>query len=357
MKTLITVALTCLIVSNNTVAKLIQDLQLEASVPARVAALKSLAAAGPAAAKAVPAIIDTLNENRAGAATGIGIGKPISPAITDAALIALAKIGHAAHDAAPYLTPLLKDKNELLRRPAVLDTLNAIGPSSESGAILMQMVGEEGKLTRTRAVAIEVLGKVDPPVVEACDMLREISDDRTDLQCKDAATKALQSIVSRAQAAARASSSPEDKTLAVLRSQLDEKYPNESRVQTLEQIAELGPKAGPIVPTLMTLVNDRDDAVRHADLSALASVGTPALVAIPSLITKFLGEANENERGYFCRAISKIDPSGRRTVPLLQEALDDPFRARLAIQLLNELGTDDTTSLAQKARQRWRIKD
>lgn len=356
MKSILAIAFVCLTVAGGNVAKEIENLQQQSSVQARVAALKSLAALGPSAAKAVPAIIDALNENRAGAATGIGIGKPTSPAVTDAALNALAKIGPAAHDAAPYLTPLLKDRNELLRRPLILDTLNAIGPSSESGQVLMRVVGEEGKFTTTRAVAIQVLGKVEPPVVEACDMLREISEDATDKKCKDVATTALHSIVERAHAAAKRASSQEDKSLTTLRLQVDSSRATEERINALDQIAELGPKAGPLVPTLMTLINDRDIEVRHSALGALASVGNAGNVAVPSLITKYLGEANEDERSYYSRALTKIDPSGKRAIPLLQEALDDPFKAKLAIQLLNDLGTDETTSLAQKARQRWKIK-
>jgi hypothetical protein len=97
--------------------------------------------------------------------------------------------------------------------------------------------------------------------------------------------------------------------------------------------------------------------VRHAALSALSSVGNAGVVAVPGLLTRFLAEANESERGYYCRAITKIDPNAKRTLPLLQEALDDPFKARFAIELLNEMGTDETTSIAQKARQRWRMRE
>jgi HEAT repeat protein len=340
--------------ANAALTKLESDLQ-QSSVAARVAALKNLAALGPAAAPAVPAIIDALNENRAGAATGAAIGRPVSPSITEAALNALIRIGPKAHDAAPYLTPLLKDRNELLRRPLVLQALKVIGPTSEAGSILTRVVGEEGRFTPARVTAIEVLGKVDPPVTEACDMLRELAQDRTDPKTQQAAETALNSIVERSDAAARRESA--DASIQTLRLKLDSRNPKEDRIQACNDIGELGSKGSPLVPTLMSLVTDRDIEVRHAAIDALGGIGSSAIVAVPSLITHFLAEGNPNERSRFCSAIAKIDPSGKRTIPLLQEALDDPFKARVALEILNELGTDQSTSIAQKARQRWKIRD
>ena len=339
---------------NPALSKLTTELQ-QPSVQARVSALKSLAALGPAAAPAVPAIIDALNENRAGAATGSAIGRPVSPTITDACLTALIKIGASAHDAAPYLTPLLKDQNELLRRPLVLQALNAVGPTSEAGSILTRVVGEEGRFTEARAIAIEVLGKVDPPATEACDMLRELANDRTDPKAQHAAEKALNSIVERSDAAAR--KEPVDASLQTLRLKLDSSHPKEERIQACNDIAELGDKGAPLVPGLMNLVGDRDMDIRRAAVDALGGVGSSAIVAVPSLVSRFLAEGNQSDRARFCSAITSIDASGKRTIPLLQEALDDPFKARLALEILNELGTDQSTSIAQKTRQRWRIKD
>lgn len=326
------------------------------TVQARVTALKQLAAYGPAAAKAVPAIVDALNENRT-AAAGFAFGKPVSPAITDAALLALKAIGKQANDAAPYVTPLLKDRNELFRRTQVLQTLNAIGPSSDSAEAVIRVVREEGKFTETRLLAITLLGKIDPPAVEATDLLRDICEDATDKKAQSEANKVLDSILRRASATpAKTAAASEEQLLRSLRLELDANKSPEARQAAMEKIAELGTKASALVPTLMQIINDRDPSIKHASLEALGAIGKDATVAVPSLVLKFLTERDQDERGYISRAVAKIDPAGKRTLPLLQEPLEDPFKAKLAIEMLQEFGTDETTTLAQKARQRWRVK-
>lgn len=341
-------------VSRITIDRCIQQLT-SASVPARVVALKQLGVYGAAAKRAVPSIIDTLNENRTDG-SGIGFTKPISPAITDAALEALKRMGPAAHDAAPYVTPLLKDRNELLRRTEVLETLNAIGPAPDCTPVVMRVVGEEGKFTYTRRLAITLLGKIEPPAVEATDLLRDICEDPTDKLAKAEATTALNSILKRTTATHTKATAAEDDTVRTLRMELDASRETDERLSALDKIAELGKRGLPLVPTLMLTLNDKDIRVRHAALGALAGIGNSAIVAVPNLVAKFIVEKDQAERAYYCRTIAKIDPTGHRTMPLLQEALEDPFKARLAIEMLQELGTDETTTIAQKARQRWRIK-
>jgi len=324
-------------------------------VQVRIAALKQLALYGPAAARTVPAIVDVLNENRA-AANAFSYGKPVSPVVTESALLALKKIGRAAHDAAPYVTPLLKDRNELFRRTQVLEALTSIGPSSDSTGVLMRVVNEEGKFTYTRALAITLLGRIEPPAVEATDLLRDLSEDVTDKRSRSEAMRALDSILRRASTTGSTQASSDDQLLRTLRMQIDSEKEIEMRIAALEQIAKLGSKAVPLVPTLMNTMCDPDRTVSHAALEAIGSMHQSALIAVPSLVAKFLSERDQNERIFIARTISKLDPEGKRTLPLLQEPLEDPFQSRLAIEILQELGTDETTTIAQKARQRWKIK-
>jgi HEAT repeat protein len=330
--------------------------QLKAGdVQSRVTGLKQLGALGPAAKRALPAIIDLVNENRASTAN-FDLTKPVSPSITSAALEALKSMGPLAHEAAPYITPLLKDRNELFRRTQVLETLNAIGPSSDSASVIMRVVSEEGKFTAPRVLAISLLGRIDPPAVDATDLLRTITEDETDKKARAEANKALDSILRRAADSQAKGKPTEDQVLRKLRLELDAKNTSEERIAALDRIAELGVKAAPLVPTLMQTISDKDDAVRHAALDTLGSMRSAALTAVPTVVSKFMLEKDQGERGYFARAICKIDPTGARTIPLLQEPLEDPFKVRLAIEILQELGTDESTTIAQKARQRWRIR-
>ncbi len=220
----------------------------------------------------------------------------------------------------------------------------------------MRVVSEEGKFTYPRALAITLLGRIEPPAVEATDLLRDLTEDVTDKRARNEAMKALDSILRRASTTGTTEASSDDQLLRTLRMQIDSQKEAEVRICALEQIAKLGSKATPLVPTLMNTMCDPDRLISHAALEAMGSMHQGALIAVPSLVAKFLSERDPGERTSIAHTIAKIDPEGQRTLPLLQEPLEDPFQARLAIEILQQLGTDETTTIAQKARQRWKIK-
>lgn len=324
------------------------------AVAARLDALKKISSWGPAAAPAVPKIIDVLNENRANAASFTG-NKPTSPEVTDCALRALKSIGKAAHDAAPYLTPMLKDRNELLRRPQVLEALAAIGPASDSASVIMRVAGEEGKFTAPRLIAISLLGQIDPPAAEATDFLREICEDVTDKKAQAEATKALDSILKRT-SSAKAGANEADKKIRDLRAELGSGKEKEVRLEALKKTAELGAGAAPLVPMVVQTIFDHDEEIRNQAINVLSGLKGVALPAVPKLVAKVLSTRNDDERNSLSDAIISIDPSGTRTVPLLQNALQDPFQAKVAIDILQQIGTEESIAVARKARQQWHLK-
>lgn len=326
-------------------------------VAQKVTALNQLAALGPAAAPAVSDIIDVLAENRTGSVGGAGFAKKVSPSITTAAINALAKIGKTASPATPYLVPILVDRNELFRRGQVLDALDAIGVDGSSTAIIMRMVAEEGKFTHTRHVAIRLLGKIQPPATDAVEMLQTLAKDESDKQARIESIAALATITRRAKLAeqkSRAAGETDDD--AAMRAALDPNAEQADRLSALNKINNLGPKAAGMVPRLIQLLKDKDPEVAKETLDALRAIGPAASAAVPALVMQMLAETNAEKQADVSRTIANVDPTGQRSIPLLQSALEDPFKARAAIRLLDEIASEKSTTLSTKAKRRWCIK-
>jgi HEAT repeat protein len=325
----------------------------EQSVDIRISSLNALAALGPKAAPAVPAIINALNENRNFAMSGSVAGR-VSPRVTDAVIDALTKIGPGARDAAPYLLPLLTDRNELFRREQVLNALSSIGLDNSATKTVMRMVEEEGKLTQTRVAAIHLLGRISPPATEAVSLLQSLAKDESDKNSRKEALIALSSISQQAGKDSFETTGQGQKS--DLDQVLEPSVEQEQRAEALRHISELGAKASYMVPKLIQLLNDKDLQIKQLAAEALASIGPEASAALPALIMQLALQKTDEDRQLYCRAISAIDAGGQKAIPLLQSTLNDPFKARGGIQVLEEFGTEQSLNLAQQMKTRWRLK-
>jgi HEAT repeat protein len=336
------------------VDQLCADLR-SSSAQKRISALKALAAMGPGAAKAVPDIIDVLNDNRSVGA-GAQFAQRISPAVTDAAIDAVSKIGKGAGDVAPYLVQMLGDRNELFRRQQIMEALGNVGADDSATTTVMRVVAEEGKFTKTRLQAIRLLGQIRPPAVDSVGMLKEIAEDKNDQEARQAALQSLSAISQAAERAKHEAPAADRSTEAALSAKLAAGQPKSERLDALNKIGDLGAKASPMVPKLIALLDENDAEIESADLDALANIGPPAAAATPSLVAHLFGQKDESRRADIRHTLSIIDPQGKLSIPLLQPALDDPFKAKIALELLDELGTPHSSSVAEAARKRWCLK-
>ncbi|HEY9793396.1 MAG TPA: HEAT repeat domain-containing protein [Candidatus Obscuribacterales bacterium] len=321
----------------------------------RISALKALSAMGPAAAKAVPDIIAVLNDNRYLGA-GAQFSRRISPAVTDAAIEAFSKIGKDAADAAPYLVQMLDDRNELFRRQQIMDALSNIGADNTATATIMRVVCEEGKFTNTRLQAIKLLGQIRPPAVDSIDLLKEIAEDKNDQEARKAALQSLSSISQAAQRADYAKPTADRAEQVTLTAKLAAGQDKSDRLAALNKVSDLGAKASPLVPKLIAMLDDGDSDIESADLDALANIGVSAAAATPALVAHLFVQKDDSRRADICHTISVIDPQGKLSIPLVQPALDDPFKAKIALELLDELGTPSSSSVAEATRKRWCLK-
>lgn len=329
--------------------------ELTSTAPSeRIRALKQLGGMGPAAAPAVPAILACLNAN-GGFAASIAWTTHPSPTVADAAIEALGKVGNAARDASPQLVAMLSDRNQLFRRSIILNTLEKVGVDNAATPTLMDVVRQEGKFTESRLCAIRLLGEAQPPSLDALDLLKEIAADKTDATARQAALQATRSILEKSHNTSEQAQQWENQ-LAGLKLAIAPGQPPPARLEALEKIAKLGPQAAPLWQQLLPLLDEPETAVQAGAVNAFCSIGPRASGALSGLVSRFFAAKDEFARDQLTRAIVVIDPSGKLSISFIEPALNDPFRARIALGLLDQMGSNECHALADNARQRWCLK-
>lgn len=316
-----------------------------------MAAIETLGKLGPAAKSAVPDLVALLQDRTMLVQAGqkrIG-NKPFD--IADAALDALKSIGPGAHDALPYVVSLLNDKNEFYRRGRILEVLTAIEPNETATAVVIRIVNEEGRLTPTRHQAIRALGKINPGPVEAIPLLTEIVEDRRDVIASKEAATALSLIEKSAKI-----DPDRSKAIAEFSLKLASGRSKSDRLEAIKEIKKNPADSKAALPGLINMLTDRDSELSLSALDALSAIGPDATQAIPYLVQTSVAERLADKRKTAFATITSIDPQGKVVIPLLEQFLADPFKARNAVELLERIGTRESTTLADNTKKRWHIR-
>jgi HEAT repeat protein len=111
------------------------------------------------------------------------------------------------------------------------------------------------------------------------------------------------------------------------------------RLQTIDKLGALGPKAAEAVTPLTEVFKDRSPKVRAHALWALGSIGAAAKPAVPAM-AELLKDPDAHVRGQVVKAVMAIRPGPQVTVPLCVKLLDDPdaaVRARV-LQAIADAG-------------------
>lgn len=95
-----------------------------------------------------------------------------------------------------------------------------------------------------------------------------------------------------------------------------------ARVQAIDHLAQLGPKAAEAVPKLTELLADEAPAVRSHAARALGMIGEAAQPAVPKLV-KLVADRNQLVRREAVMALGKIKPGPKIGVPLMARLLRD----------------------------------
>jgi HEAT repeat protein len=268
---------------------------------ARREAMQALAAIGPDAATAAPAILRGLDDD--------------DTAVREGALDALAGIGPAAKAAVPTLVRALADKDVQYRDKAI-KALDAIGASDV--AIVTALAG----------------ALIDP------DPRRRSGTAALSLQRRGPAAKAAVPVLKKALAGT--DSGQRVMVVHVLRylgpdaapvliALWKDRDPN-VRSEVFNSLYAMGPQAGAAIPALAAAVRDRD-AAPHA-IRALGSIGPDAL---PTL-TEILKGGDPRDAVDAATAIGGMGPRAKDAVPALVEALKNRVTAATAGHALTDVG-------------------
>lgn len=350
------------------IPRLIELLKKEESRSSAAALLQHL---GVKAAPAVPALLDALKGSDAeerrtfGEALG-SIGKPAiagllkvvddaeqDEAVRAAALQALGQMGPAGHDAASALEKYLKDDSKPLQRQAAI-TLAQLGSDTDIVPVLLEALQDKDR--QVAYMAQGALLTLGPRAASAFDRLAAIlhGGDRQQQYTALNLLVAVQPSV--------------DKTLPVLlpllRNDADPNFrntaamhlgqfgsgavpalvqalnaPSMSKPDVLWALQAIGPDAGPAVPNLVELLQDKDRAAATRAAQALAAIDPKQEAAVPVLV-EALQSAEDDTKGQVLTALAQIGPRARPAVPTLMKLLPEPRYRYQVCHVLGRIGPD-----------------
>jgi len=327
----------------------------------RLRALESLAALGPAAAPAIPALGEAIVREpprlrRAAALALSKIGEPAAPflaemlgdnrpAVREAAASALGLMGGAARSAVDALARALSDDSPRVREAAGL-ALAGLGPQAAQALPALTAALKDPE-QGVRAAAIKALAAIGPAAKEAAGALLDLMACGSALE-RESAAEALGRIgTSAAPLLIPAVSSADERMkdhLVMALSRMGApvapfliealKGPEKKvRAVAVEALAGLGPEALPALELLTALVADEDRELSSAAALALGRIGPNAAPAVPALMG-LLRSGDPFGRKAAGEALAGFGPE---TLPFLREALAD-LDANVRYQAAKVLG-------------------
>ena len=155
--------------------------------------------------------------------------------------------------------------------------------------------------------------------------------------------------------------SPEvsDATIDSLEQRLHQDNIKSVRTNALDEAAQLGPAAAPLVEPIMDMLTDADKQIRAKAAFGLGKLGAKARAAIPTLVDMLNEDADETARAAAARALGQIGVCNKAAIVSLRKALkaDEDWGVRyysaesLASVSNNDASVATVKSLATAANQ------
>lgn len=263
--------------------QLIRLLQEEKDLWIRLHAVWVLAAIGPKAEKAIPALKKTLDAGGENSVLAVEAAR------------ALGSIGKTA---LPALIEAMRKKDPFIRRRAAAG-LADLGPDAKDAVpVLVDALGdtEDGWVPR---VACWALRNIGPAAKNALPRLRELLKENNNLLQMDAA-RAMVAIDPKAEEAR-----------PVLR-KLIERYPGQIGVKAAAALGKMEGGLATALPVLIKGLEDPGSSFARIDAATgLGELGPPAKEAVPALLRAYRG-GDETLREAAARALKRIDPEAAR---------------------------------------------
>lgn len=280
----------------------------------RLQAAMTLAAIGPDAKPAVPALVKILQDDP-------------QDGVKFAAGYALGSIGSKDDGAGPALVEAAKGEDPFLRIVGIWG-LNKVLPGNEvvqQRAVKMYVEGLKSKDKAVRKVAARAVADSDIPFeVRAPILVGAIKDE--DPEVIGHVVGALAAM--GAKIAPRTAEALKDKDL---------------RPHALNVLYLMGPEAAPAVPGLIDVLKDNDCPDFQTEVQfTLGRIGPAAAEAVPMLVGS-LASKDEKVRNSACYALAKIGPKAEAAVAPLTKMLasEDTYIPMVAAWTLVQIKPDD----------------
>ena len=277
---------------------------------------------GPAAAPAVPNLVQLLDSDESDARR--------------AALLAIAGIGPGASSAADKLLEILNGTNEAAR-PGAAYALARIGAQQATPALKKVLAEtDDERLQLATAWALVMLNPEAPEAEQAVPVLQKGLADPWELVRRECIV-ALAAIGPGAQSSAEA-----------LMGLLDDPDP-QVRAEALIALPKVNADVQQLLPRLVQGLQDEDLQTRYASAFVLGHLGEQAKLAVPPL-KQMLNHRRDFDRVVAAWALVKIDPTPANkhlAVPLLVAAIEHPAETvrQEAATTLGELGDSNQSIL------------
>lgn len=320
--------------SQNMLLKMLTDPQ--SSV--RVLGATSLGEVGPPAAFAVLALIAAAKSEHPPAVNSFeSIG--MTHEVQAAAIRALAKIGDSREAAVDVLT-VAAVKDQWAAEEA-LDSLKKMGRKAKRAVPTLVKALSVPRGPHKQEL-IETLTAIGPDAGAALLELRKIIADRHAAYRDEAllAIDAIDTDVNRKR--------EEAKTLTA---------DSQLHSQAMAMLAKYPMREKADIQILLNGLKDSNMEAKWHAIEALGNAGPAAEPAIPILLKDNLGcSFMPDQRSRAFKAIKQIDPTGAKTIPLLNKSLNDCFEVQSAVELLEYIHSPQTIQLAQVTRAKWKLK-
>jgi HEAT repeat protein len=299
------------------VAQAIEDLD-SGDTARRISGIEALAALGPRARHAVPALAAAIRDSNS--------------RIWRAGVNALAAIGVAG---IPTLTAALNDSREPVRR-RVVGALGQLHERAHEAVPALVEIAERDTL-ELRKQSLRILSRMEAdPSITVPAARRALRESELRL----AAIRLLESSGNKRSPFAAARASTVAEAVPDLAALLNTSDPDVQKA-VVRALGELGGLAREAAPALARLFRNADSGVRSTVLRQLPKLG-PLDDETKSLILSALDDPDDDVRADGVSALAKIDVDAERAVPVLTRLLTDPnLRIRTsAAHALGSIGPD-----------------
>jgi HEAT repeat protein len=323
--------------------ELIITLQGDISPKVRNQAAWAIGQFGAKGREAIPTILDALKKNHPLEDFHGGRDlKTLDDTIHKTCVVTLGQIGYGSSAACNALASILADTDKERLQEAAMKALYSLGTGATSVVPVLAEQMSNAQPAR-KIVLIKLLKRIGATAGDAIPKLKDCmkSDDPA---VRRAALDAILTI---------STNEKEKQDLLLAEASDPDASVKEVASEALASSTALSPAN---LKAAIDLAEHGKPDERIANLKTLSTYGPIAESALPMLIKNYVtATVGPSLRRVAFSTIKKLDPTGHKVIPLVKENLNDPFKSRASVELLEFIGGSTCDKLVQENKDRWHM--